>query len=115
MNDDEHDDLWCLLGKAKAPKVSPFFSRNVLRAVREQEKERAGVLAWLRGRWRLATLAACASLLVSVGVWHQQSPQNDQMMRLAHQVSVSPDYQVIGHLDELLDTEENAVWLDTVY
>ena len=115
MNDDEHDDLWRLLGKAKEPKVSPFFSRNVLRAIREHGQAQPAMLAWLRQRWRLATLGACALLFVSVGVWQQQSPQNDPMMRLAHQVSVSPDYQVIGHLDELLDTEENAVWLDAVY
>ena len=50
MNTEEHDDLWHLLGKAKVPEVSPFFSRNVLRALRETAPENGGVLGWLRDR-----------------------------------------------------------------
>ena len=37
MNTEEHDDLWQLLGKARTPSVSPFFSRNVVRAAREDQ------------------------------------------------------------------------------
>ena len=35
-HDEEHDELWQLLGKANQPQPSPFFSRNVLRAIREE-------------------------------------------------------------------------------
>lgn len=35
MNEDwDNDALWDLLGKAKPAPVSPFFSRNILRAIR---------------------------------------------------------------------------------
>ena len=115
MNPDEHDDLWRLLGKARTPEVSPFFSRNVLRTIRTARQERPGFLAWLRGPWQLATIGACVAVLMGVGMLRESSPQPDQMFLLAQQVSSSPDYDVIGHLDELLESEENSVWLDPVY
>ena len=34
------------------------------------------------------------------------------MLLLAQEVSVSPDYQVISNLDELLDSERNSIWLE---
>jgi hypothetical protein len=115
MNTDEQDDLWRLLGHAKAPSVSPFFSRNVLRAIREEKQEKPGLLAWLNWRW--VTLAASVCVLVvasGVALHHpaSQPPQADPVMVLAQQVSTSPDYQVINHLDELLASEETSVWLD---
>jgi hypothetical protein len=112
MNPDEQDELWELLGKAKTPAVSPFFARNVLRAVREQRQEKGGMFAWLHGPWRVATIGAFALLLASLGLLHPTVPQNEQMTLLAQKVSASPDYDVISHLDELLDSEENSVWLD---
>jgi Tfp pilus assembly protein PilN len=115
MNTDEQDDLWRLLGHAKAPSVSPFFSRNVLRAIREEKQEKPSLLAWLNWRW--VTLAASVCVLVvasGVALRHPapQAPQADPVMVLAQQVSTSPDYQVINHLDELLASEETSVWLD---
>jgi len=115
MNTDEQDDLWRLLGQAKAPAVSPFFSRNVLRAIREEKQEKPGLFAWLHWRW--LTLAASACVLVvasSVALHHPSAPlaQADPVMILAQQVSTSPDYQVINHLDELLASEETSIWLE---
>src|SRR6266508_42620 len=103
MDHDEHDELWQLLGKAKEPRVSAFFARNVLRAVRQQRQEKPGIFAWLRGPWRVATAGAFALLLATVAVLRQPAPQNEQMTLLAQQVSSSPDYNVISHLDELLE------------
>ncbi|MEA3211025.1 MAG: hypothetical protein QOE70_4082 [Chthoniobacter sp.] len=112
MNTDEHDDLWKLLGKAREPKVSPFFSRNVLRAIREEQPEKSGVLAWLRRHWQVSAISAGAFALAMVAAI-QRPDQTDPLAVLAHQVSSSPDYQVISHLDELLDSEQNSVWLDS--
>jgi len=118
MKTDEQDDLWRLLGRAKAPTVSPFFARNVLRAIREEKQEKPGLLAWLAWlNWRWVTLCASASVLLVVsGITfrHTTQPQQqaDSVMLLAQQVSTSPDYQVINHLDELLASEETSVWLE---
>ncbi len=111
MNTDEQDDLWSLLGRAKTTDVSPFFSRNVLRAIREQDT----VKWWQRGWQPLVRAGACASVLLLAtitAVYHTRSSQTETVSRLAQQVSMSPDYQVINHLDELLASEETSVWLE---
>ncbi|MDB6152739.1 MAG: hypothetical protein JWL90_1192 [Chthoniobacteraceae bacterium] len=111
MKNEEHDDLWQLLAKAKEPAVSPFFARNVLRAIRKQEKP-AGLFDWLP---RLRALTAALGLLAITvaGISTLTRPnRNDQIAALAQEVSDSPDYTVISHLDELLAYEENSAWLD---
>ena len=111
---DEHDDLWRLLSKARTPKVSPFFSRNVLREVRGLSQEQPRFFATLRSRWQL-TLATVAAGCVIAAVTSQfiaDSGQADQLAVIAQQVSDSPDYYVINDLDDLLASEESSVWLD---
>jgi hypothetical protein len=109
---DEHDDLWRLLGKAKEPAVSPFFARNVLRDVRALRQEQPGVFGWLRRRWQVALVGACAACLSGLMLLQRAAPQPDQLSLIASEVSESPDYLVITELDELLASEESSVWLD---
>ena len=44
MRREDDQELWDLLGKSATPEVSPFFARNVVRQVREQQNERASLL-----------------------------------------------------------------------
>jgi hypothetical protein len=111
MNTEEHDDLWELLGKTKATNASPFFSRDVLRAIRESKPEAAGLFVWLRARWKFAALGAGLAGVIAVATIEREE-RPDPLLVLASQVSSSPDYQVINHLDELLDSEQNSVWLE---
>ena len=113
MNTEEKDDLWDLLGRAKAPEPSAFFSRDVLRAIREEEQEKSGFFFWLRRHWLVTSASTCTAAVAAFFALPQLSPrQPDPVLLLAQQVSVSPDYQVISNLDELLDTERNSVWLE---
>ena len=115
MNHDEKDALWDLLGKAKPAKVSPFFSRNVLRAIREEEQERPSVFAVLMRRWSLVATAACVLTVIGFNfVPRLPEAKNDKLgiVQLAREVSGSPDYQVISNLDELLNAEASYVWLE---
>ncbi len=87
MNHDDQDDLWKLLGQARPPRVSPFFSRNVLRAVREQQPEpRPNWLTTLRSHWR-GLFAATAVLTVFIVVSLQPDRQADRRHREATIVS----------------------------
>lgn len=115
MNHDEHDDLWELLGKAKDPQPSPFFSRNVLREVRNLQQEKSRFFAWLRQHWVLAGSAACAVVVSAISVVDSRQPVEvkDPIVALAQQVATSPDFQVIENLDELIAFEDNSVWLDS--
>jgi len=113
MNTEEQDDLWRLLGKAGTPSISPFFSRNVVRAARESAQKREfGVVTWLRSHWAIAAVGACAVLVSGFVLIPRPAAQSEQITLLAQQFSTSPDYQVVNHLDELLDSEKESVWLD---
>jgi uncharacterized membrane protein len=118
MNTEEHDDLWRVLGHAKQPTVSPFFSRNVLRDIRALKQERPGAWGWLRDHWKAPVLATCAVALALAAALRQEVAVSEpgvdrQLLAFAETVSKSPDYVVIAHLDELLDTDDNSVWLDS--
>ena len=110
---DENDDLWRLLGKARPPAVSPFFSRDVLREIRNLGQEQPGFFAALRRRWQL-TLAITAATCIAVVAASQfvDNSQPDALTEVVEQVSDSPDYFVIADLDDLLASEESSVWLD---
>jgi hypothetical protein len=121
---DEQDDLWRLLGKAKEPVPSPMFSRNVLRAIREEAQERPSVFSWLRGHWQVAAVGACAVAISALVVFPQEDkkrvPSIDDTALLAERdttllaekVSQSSDFHVIAVLDELIASEESSVWLE---
>jgi len=112
MNNEEHDDLWHLLGRAKRPAESPFFARNVLRAVRGEMQDSLRGFAWFRRYWQFTAVSACLLIIAGV-VFSPSAEQPDAaIMLLAEQVSQSPDYQVISHLDELLASVESSVWLE---
>lgn len=120
MSPEEKEDkeLWKLLGRLKAPPVSSFFSRNVLRAVRAEEpRTLPTVVKWLgslRRSWRVALLSAVAGLVIGASV---PSLMNkvilDRSLRLITQHTIGEaDLDAIEHLDELLAYEENSLWLD---
>jgi hypothetical protein len=50
MKREDDQKLWDLLGRAAAPRLSPFLARNVLRQVREEPRPFQGAKAWLRFR-----------------------------------------------------------------
>lgn len=118
---DEHDDLWELLGNARQETPSPFFSRNVLREVRQLRQAGPSFAGWLRRQWHWALIGACAVLIVvlnspgfdsRLGRREQPVEPADQIERLVQQLSQSPDLFVIANLDELEADAESSIWLD---
>jgi hypothetical protein len=125
MKADDNDKLWELLGKSRPTPVSPFFSRNVLRAVRQEEDARAHrsflsriIRSLHRWAWQSALAGTCAIAAIatlvtqfpSTFVRHHHTP--DVQAGLARQIVGNPDYEVIKHLDELVADEESSLWLD---
>ena len=110
MNNDEQDDLWRLLGCAREPQISPFFSRDILRKIRSEEESPAGYWGLLLRRWPIVVAAAC--VLVFAGIALIPRPEHAVSIEaMVEHVGASPDYAVIGNLDELLAAEESSVWL----
>jgi hypothetical protein len=114
MKPDDNDQLW---------EVSPFFARNILRAVRQEEAARprrsffARIAGFMRRRaWQSALTATCAVAVlgaVSPSLFvrpHQL--QHAEPDGVATQIAANPDYEVITHLDELVADEESSLWLD---
>ena len=95
MSTEKPDELWCLLGKAKAPVVSPFFSRNVLRAIRHEAQDQWSVFGWLLARWQLAGIGVCMLIIASLALVPRSEQPDKTTIFLAKQVSQGPDYQVI--------------------
>ncbi|GEM_PF-257256 len=120
-DDFREDPLWRLLGKAKPAAVSPFFSRNILREIRnsgERQDPKLGLFGWLAVRRRFAALLlAVAIVLAGVEVQLKEksvatiSTQKKEIL-VAQQLAKNPDSEVIKNLDELLASDDNSVWLD---
>ena len=73
MYSDEDRQLWDLLGRAAAPRVSPFFARNVVRKVRAEGESQQSRTNWLP--WRILVPAATAALLtLSATIFMRNSP-----------------------------------------
>jgi hypothetical protein len=121
MKADDNDKLWELLGKTRTPEVSPFFSRNVLRAVRQEAAPRRGLFyrftaSLRRWTWQYAlagtcAIAALAAALPSISLRHHHAV-DVLSPSVESQIVANPDYEVINHLDELVADEESSVWLD---
>jgi hypothetical protein len=117
-NNDEHDDLWQLLGKARDPEVSPFFARNVLRRIRLGESSRQGTLTRWRFRLPTAIAAGAAVVLLSVASSHlifkDRSPQSmaEVIPLLSQQDKGGAELDTIRNLDDLLAYDNSSTWLD---
>ena len=127
MKADDNDKLWELLGKTPPPAVSPFFARNVLRAVRQEAGPQRGLFSRFTGSfrftgslrrwsWQYALAGTCAvAALVAVHPpisFRHHHAAVVQSPSLETQIVANPDYEVINHLDELVADEESSVWLD---
>jgi len=113
MNE-ERDDLWDLLGKARQPVVSPFFSRNVMREVRASN-EKPGLLRRFLQNWRLIGISGATAVAMIMGLveWRQSEAGGEEdHLLVAEQAADNPDYELIAHLDELLANQESSIWLD---
>jgi hypothetical protein len=111
MNDPKHDQLWCLLGKAKVEEPSPFFAAKVVASVRKVKEDRRVFWAnWLRFGLPGAMAGALAVFLTIFSI------------RVEHKIESKPaivtqaepsDLELIADLDSALSSEESSVWLDS--
>jgi hypothetical protein len=111
--EDDHK-LWDLLGHTSTPTASPFFARNVLRTVRNRPTFWRTARDWF-GLSQLVPAATVAVALI-VAVFVARVPAgpglttNNDTDPVAH---IDPqDYEVVADLDELLASDENALWDD---
>ena len=114
MKRDDDQELWDLLGQAAEPRISPFFARNVLREIRKPG-DWTTLRGWLNLR-RLIPAAGMAGALIAVvfvrmhtSVAPLAGPPSDVLANVDAQ-----DYEVIADLDDLLASDDNNSFDESV-
>jgi hypothetical protein len=124
MNQEDQDELWDLLGKARTPKERPFFSAKVLRAI-EADGARASqsVSLWevFRRRWLLPLAGCSAAVLAVMFAVKPPAPTTVQDPGVVNVTPADPLAPLINNtdlaaelpaaLDNFLATQDNALWL----
>ena len=113
MRREDDEKLWDLLGQASLPEASPFFARNVVRTVRQ----RPAFLDSIAGWFRLSRLVPAATLAMAMIVmaFVAQKPETELVSINDPDpvAQIDPqDYEVVADLDELIASDENALWDD---
>ena len=115
MNHDEHDKLWELLGKAREPKVSPFFASKVVRAVRAADEPQPGFFVWLRRRWFVPLAAGACAVVIAIFAFHHPAGERENLVAAADPLeeiaAVATGAPELPSLDTLLASEDHSIWL----
>ncbi len=113
MKREDDQQLWDLLGHASAPKLSPFFARNIVRTIRQRSRPLESLGNWFSRR-RLVPVAGLAVAVVAAvlaihrPVIHKSSDGTPDVI-----AQIDPqDYDVVADLDELVVTDESNLWDD---
>lgn len=108
MKREDDQELWDLLGRSAAPKLSPFFARNVLREIR-QPSGWAAFAEWFHLPRLVPAATGVALALLAAFFLRTQTPvapvdgpQSDMVTMVDPQ-----DYEVIADLDDLLDPDDS--------
>lgn len=113
MKREDDQQLWDLLGQASAPKLSPFFARNVVRTVRQRSGPLESVRNWVSLRTVVPLAGVAVAVVAAILTLHQpvlhksSEPTPDVIAQIDPQ-----DYDVVADLDELLVTDESNLWDD---
>ena len=100
--EDEKDQLWDLLGKARKTEVSPYFTRKVLRAVREERKPAFSFFILLR--W-LVPASACAALVIGGSAYFWQQEQKT--------AEFNEYFDTAADLQSLVVQDDTSFWIDS--
>jgi hypothetical protein len=113
MRREDDQQLWDLLGQAAQARLSPFFARDVVRAVRHRSERLVWLRAWLDPR-RLVPAAGLAAAVIAALLAIHGPPVRTPIESAPDVVAkIDPqDYDVIADLDELLVTDESSLWDD---
>jgi hypothetical protein len=113
MKREDDQQLWDLLGQASEPKLSPFFARNVLRAIRQRSRwfDRAG--HWLAPRKLVPVTGLAVAIVAAIITFHYPAIRKSADSTPDVIAQIDPqDYDVVADLDELLVTDESNLWDD---
>ena len=113
MKREDDQQLWDLLGQASEPKLSPFFARNVVRAIRQRSRPFESLPSWLSVRKLIPIAGVAVAVVAVILTLHQPAihKSSDRTPDVIAQIDPQ-DYDVVADLDELLVTDESNLWDD---
>lgn len=105
MKREEDEKLWDLLGHSSEPAVSPFFARNVLRKIREEQDGTSPRRGWTV-RW-LVPAAGVATVVIAALTFPTQLVERTPPTSAAEVAAAeSQDNDLLADLDDLVGPEE---------
>lgn len=111
MKREDDEKLWDLLGKSAEPKISPFFARNVLREVRESDRQ-SRVGGWLR--WLVPAAGVAVAIIAALFLRVQPDSNYSESRAETLMFIESQDSELIADLDDLIEPDDNNSWDDSV-
>jgi hypothetical protein len=106
MNREEDPQLWDLLGRSKGATPSPFFARNVVRAVRAETPEKHGLMAWFNLGRLVPALSAAVVLAIAGFTFQMLHHRHSSPQRGFTAVEVQ-DSEVAADLDLLASNDDD--------
>jgi hypothetical protein len=108
MNRDEDPQLWDLLGQSKAPRPSPFFSRDVVRVVRSRHSGKGqGLIDWFSFRRLVPTLSATAAVVAITAFTLQLLHHQDRSSQPGFASAEIQDTELVADLDVLVNDDDS--------
>ena len=105
MNRDEDPQLWDLLGQTKGPSPSPFFPRNVVRAVRGESGTRQSLASWFSARRLIPALSAAVVVAIAAFTFQVRHQQRTPQHGFAS--AEIQDSELVADLDVLVDEDDS--------
>jgi hypothetical protein len=114
MRREEDEKLWDLLGHSAEPEVSPFFSRNVLRKIREAQGE-VEPTRWWNLRWLVPAAGVAVAIIAAVSLRFQMPGGSHSNARPeAVALSEAQDRDLMTDLDDLVASDDSTSLEDGV-
>ena len=107
MNRDEDPQLWDLLGQCKRPAASPFFSRDVLRAVRNESQNRSGFAGWFSVRRLVPALSAAAAVVIAAFTFQALHHHRHRASQQGLASAEVQEAELVADLDVLVSDDDS--------
>ena len=112
MRREDDEPLWDLLGRSPKQEVSPFFARNVVRRIREENNQQG----W--GRWfsfgRLVPATGLAVAVICAALYLRTPADEPELTEFARLTEIdAQDYEVVFDLEDLyVADDESGDWVE---
>lgn len=102
MNREDDNQLWDLLGNARKPRLSAFFSRNVLRQVKQEPELLRSASSWLN--WKILAPASlvAAAVIIAGAVFMRTAPDSSHAPVKEKVVAATPPEPVKEKIEKIV-------------